>query len=122
VSLTGPEPLLLRPGMISLSELQAVTGTTWREGPAKSNESPGLHPRHYAPRTRFFVLKPTQREPEGRGRVLPMPSDPRMYAQILYAEMHAADVEGWDWIAVEEPPETPEWAAIRDRLKRASSI
>jgi len=121
VSLTGPAPALLRPGMISLSELQAVTGTKWATGPPKSNESPGLHPRHYAPRTPFFVLSPGQLQPAGRGRLLQMPKDPSAYAQILYAEMHAADLEGWDWIGVEEPPETPEWAGIRDRLKRASS-
>jgi L-threonylcarbamoyladenylate synthase len=30
------------------------------------------------------------------------------------------DAEGWEWIAVERPPETPEWAGVLDRLKRAA--
>jgi L-threonylcarbamoyladenylate synthase len=39
----------------------------------------------------------------------------------LYAVLHEADKEGWDWIAVVEPPDKPEWAGIRDRLQRASA-
>jgi L-threonylcarbamoyladenylate synthase len=123
VSLTGAEPVLLRPGMISLSELVEASGVKWltRSGEANSSESPGLHPRHYAPRTPFFVLKPGQTQPIGSGHVLAMPADRNAYARVLYAEMHAADGQGWDWIAVEAPPDSPEWAGIRDRLARASS-
>ncbi len=123
VSLTGMEPVLLRPGMISLRELEEASGVKWRtrSGEANSSESPGLHPRHYAPRTPFFILKDGQANPPGRGRTLSMPVDPSAYARVLYAEMHAADVHGWDWIGVEAPPDTPEWAGIRDRLVRASS-
>ena len=29
------------------------------------------------------------------------------------------DAKGYDWIAIEVPPETPEWEAILDRLRRA---
>jgi L-threonylcarbamoyladenylate synthase len=123
VSLTGAEPVLLRPGMISLSKLEEASGVKWltRSGEANSSESPGLHPRHYAPQTPFFVLEPGQTQPIGSGRVLTMPADPNAYARVLYAEMHAADGQGWDWIAVEAPPDSPEWAGIRDRLARASS-
>jgi hypothetical protein len=35
--------------------------------------------------------------------------------------LYREDKEGWDWIAVEVPPAAPEWAAIADRLWRASS-
>jgi L-threonylcarbamoyladenylate synthase len=123
VSLTGEQPVVLRPGMITQGELEAATGVPWslRIATASSSESPGLHPRHYAPRTPFFVLKPGARRPEGRGYVLGMPSDPARFAEMLYAEMHTADDQGWDWIAVEEPPDAPEWNGIRDRLKRAAS-
>ncbi|MBE0657850.1 MAG: translation factor SUA5, partial [Bryobacteraceae bacterium] len=51
----------------------------------------------------------------------PMPASPREYAAVLYLTLHNLDSEGHDWIAVEWPPDTPEWAGIRDRLKRASS-
>ncbi len=50
-----------------------------------------------------------------------MPRDPETYAAVLYAEMHRADAEGFEWIAVAEVPERPEWEGIRDRLKRAAS-
>jgi L-threonylcarbamoyladenylate synthase len=83
--------------------------------------SPGLHPRHNAPRTPFYVLEPGAARPSGRGRVIEMPSNRRTYAATLYAELHQADKEGWDWIAVERPPETPEWSGILDRLTRAST-
>jgi hypothetical protein len=54
-------------------------------------------------------------------RSLHMPRDPAHYAARLYSALHELDAEYWPWIAVESPPETPEWAAIRDRLQRASS-
>jgi L-threonylcarbamoyladenylate synthase len=123
VSLTGDQPLILRPGMITLAELEAATGVPWavRDSAAASSESPGLHPRHYAPRTPFFLLERGMQQPQGRGRVLEMPHDPTHFAEVLYAELHAADSDGWDWIAIEEPPDTPEWSGVRDRLQRASS-
>jgi L-threonylcarbamoyladenylate synthase len=49
-----------------------------------------------------------------------MPADPREYASVLYRTLHRLDTEGLDWIAVETPPDTPEWAGVADRLKRAA--
>lgn len=129
VSLTGKRPVVLRPGMITLEELQAATGIEWGEfRPAEPHiaaegaaESPGLHPRHYAPRTPLYVLAAGTTQPEGRGCILELPADPTAYASQLYAALHAADKEGWDWIAVAEPPQGPEWAGIRDRLLRAAT-
>lgn len=125
-SLRRRPPVVLRPGMISQAELEAVTGVTWDretdrphiEDPA---ESPGSHPRHYAPRTPFYLLAPGVAPREGRGRVIELPSNRVEFAQRLYAELHKADKEGWDWIAIERPPDTPEWAAILDRLQRAAT-
>jgi L-threonylcarbamoyladenylate synthase len=50
-----------------------------------------------------------------------MPAGAASYAAALYAVLHELDSEGWDWIAVERPPATPEWAAVNDRLRRAAS-
>jgi L-threonylcarbamoyladenylate synthase len=50
-----------------------------------------------------------------------MPADPQAYAAQLYSVLHELDHEGWPWIAVETPPDTPEWAAVLDRLRRAAS-
>jgi L-threonylcarbamoyladenylate synthase len=122
VSLRRDPPAILRPGMITPRQLEDATGLLWdREIDLPHvSESPGLHARHYAPRTPFFVLEPGASRPAGNGRVIEMPSHPNAYAAKLYAELHAADQQGWEWIAVEKPPETPEWAGILDRLTRAS--
>jgi L-threonylcarbamoyladenylate synthase len=121
-ALTRNPPAVLRPGMISQPELEAATGLVWVNEIASrdSRESPGLHPRHYAPRTPLYVLKPGEARPAGNGRVIDLPRDPHAYAAALYAELHNADAEGWDWIAVEKPPDMPEWAGILDRIQRAA--
>jgi len=49
-----------------------------------------------------------------------MPEQPEAYAAKLYGVLHDLDREGYDWIAVELPPNAAEWAAIRDRLTRAA--
>ena len=123
VSLWRDPPMILRPGMISQEDLEHATGMRFeREANLpKIMESPGMHARHYAPRTPFYVLEPGQPRPQGRGRVIEMSSDAPAFAANLYSELHRADQEGWDWIAMENPPETPEWAGIRDRLRRAST-
>jgi L-threonylcarbamoyladenylate synthase len=122
VSLRRVPPAILRPGMIAQTDLEAASGVRWEREVdlPQVQESPGLHPRHYAPRTPFYVLDPGATKPSGRGRILEMPDDPRAFGSKLYAELHKADAEGWEWIAVKAPPDTPEWAGILDRLTRAS--
>ena len=123
VSLAGEAPTLLRPGMLTMEDLENATAVKWsvRKSERDARESPGLHARHYAPRTPFILLRPGEARPQGKGRVLQMPSDAMRFAERLYAELHEADAEGWDWIAVEAPPDGPEWAGIWDRLRRAST-
>jgi L-threonylcarbamoyladenylate synthase len=50
-----------------------------------------------------------------------MPHEPQAYAQRLYAALRELDASGCQVILVEAPPETPEWAAVRDRLRRATA-
>lgn len=52
---------------------------------------------------------------------LRMPREPLGYAQRLYAALRELDGAGCESILVEAPPETPEWAGVRDRLMRATS-
>lgn len=123
VSLRRDPPAILRPGMISRDDLQCATGVPWERevNLPHISESPGLHARHYAPRTRLYVLELGAAKPKGKGRVIQMPTNPREFATHLYAELRKADTEEWDWIAIEKPPETPEWEGILDRLTRAST-
>lgn len=122
VSLHRDPPMILRPGMISRHDLERTTGLHWEVQEDKPHimESPGQHARHYAPRTKLYLLDEGVTPAHGKGRVIDMPHDVATYAAQLYAELHKADTEGWDWIGLRKPPQTEEWAAIRDRLKRAS--
>ena len=123
VSIEDGRVKLLRPGMISLGELEQVSVGLG------SHPSPGMHDRHYSPRTPLYL---GERPGSGLGawvwyrtrasatKDVQMPSDPTGYAARLYDTLHQLDQAGLDWIAVELPPETAEWSGILDRLLRAS--
>lgn len=114
-------------------------------GPARS---PGQLARHYAPRTPlelardaagriatlvgegrrlgWLTLRPD--DPEVRRLaasrdlvIVPMPADATGFAARLYATLHALDQRQLDRIVVDEPPDTEEWRAVRDRLSRAAA-
>jgi L-threonylcarbamoyladenylate synthase len=119
-------PLLLRPGVIPLPEIEALIGKVEvLDAPESgSHASPGMHPRHYRPSTPLYLLAAGERPPSGNGTSLrighEMPSDPLHYAACLYETLHRLDTQRLDWIAVERPPDTPEWAGVLDRLLRAA--
>jgi L-threonylcarbamoyladenylate synthase len=135
LALTGPRPRLLRPGMISREEIEEVVGeidTGSIELPG-AHPSPGLHEKHYSPATPLFLTDGERLPERGRGAYLwltqclpsgysqQMPADASGYAAILYETLHRLDDQGYDWIAIEAPPEWPEWVGVLDRLRRASS-
>jgi L-threonylcarbamoyladenylate synthase len=129
LSLAGERPVLLRPGMIGREELERHLGPLEVARQATgAHPAPGLHPRHYSPRTPLVLVSGGPPPRAGRGLYLshlpgaqaPLPAKPWDYAAALYATLHEADLAGYDWIAVEWPPETAEWEAIRDRLERAA--
>jgi L-threonylcarbamoyladenylate synthase len=57
----------------------------------------------------------------GFGRVSVIPHDPEAFARAIYAELHQCDEAGARLIVVEALPETSEWRAIADRLRRAAA-
>ena len=125
ISLVGA-PLLLRPGVIPLSEIEAMIGPVAiaAEPQSGAHAAPGMHLRHYRPRTPLYLLRADDRPPEGRGAWLrlgkEMPREPLAYAAVLYGALHNLDAQALDWIAVEQPPDGPEWAGVLDRLRRAA--
>lgn len=123
LSLAGPGAVLLRPGMAAKQQIEDVIGPVRAAefAPAAAHPSPGMHRRHYSPKTPLILVEHGRLPSNGRGIRLQMPADPREYAAVLYEKLHQADAEGWDWIAVEKPPDDPAWAAIRDRLQRAAA-
>jgi len=54
-------------------------------------------------------------------RVEALPDDPRGYAARLYDALHRLEDQGCEVIVIVRVPETPAWAAIEDRLRRAST-
>jgi L-threonylcarbamoyladenylate synthase len=129
VSIADGKLTLLRPGMIALGEMERAVAP---EG-AHPHPSPGMAARHYSPRTPLLLVDTPSEMPDRRGayvwwntsgltaRSLRLPANPVGYAQRIYSVLHDLDEEKWPWIAVEAPPDTDEWAAIADRLKRAAS-
>lgn len=136
---------LLRPGAIPRALIEQVLGVPVQHAQASASgahESPGMHARHYAPRTPLMLWQCGQALPPGNGVLLtmgatygnaadavglsthaalsPMPAQASDYARLLYARLHTLDAAHHDWIAVELPPATPEWAAVHDRLQRAA--
>lgn len=133
LSLASPRPTLLRPGAVTQPQIEDALGQALEIGGGKlegAHPSPGMHERHYSPRTPAFLALGAELPP-GRGAyvqwnreraaalVIPLPSDPAGYARQLYGALHQADQAGLDWIAIEPPPEGAEWAGVRDRISRA---
>ena len=125
LSLAGAATLL-RPGVIPLPEIEALIGpvSVAVEAGAGAHAAPGMHARHYRPATPLLLIGEGDAVPEGRGvrlRIgIEMPADPLAYAAALYETLHRLDAEGWEWIAVERPPDAPEWSGVLDRLRRAA--
>jgi L-threonylcarbamoyladenylate synthase len=134
LSLAGT-PTLLRPGGISREQLEKVIGPVVvasgvTEGP---HASPGMHAKHYSPRTRLLLSQNGDVPQSGRGAYLriahdsntacdvrQMPTPPQEYAQALYGTLDDLVLAHNDRIAVEHPPATPAWEAVLDRLRRAA--
>ncbi|MBS0278448.1 MAG: threonylcarbamoyl-AMP synthase [Proteobacteria bacterium] len=129
VSVAGGHVVVLRPGMIPASEIEAVAGPLRRyQKQAGGDPAPGMKDRHYSPRTKLVFGVPESgrgvylyvTEPAERVMSMAMPNDAAGYAAALYDTLHRLDSQGWDWIGVEPVPDTEEWAGVRDRLQRAS--
>ena len=102
------------------------------EAGGTAQRSPGQHRKHYSPKTRVVLVSRGHLPKGGRGAYLwldynavaagrqRMPAKSEEYAAELYSTLHKLDGQGFDWIAVELPPDLPEWEAIRDRLVRAA--
>lgn len=114
-----------------------------RSGPENLPRVPGTLDRHYSPQTELklveskaFLEQIEGFERDGKDTAVlsfhPAPflhknwilakNFPAHYAHNLYRNLRKLDNMGADLIAVEMPPETEEWAAILDRLKRASGL
>ena len=148
VDCTRGQPVLLRPGAITVAELAAACGQAVLQ-PQDLADSTEAAPRasgtlasHYAPRARVRLLSAPALQAALRdgattgGAIavyartvaphpaLPwrqMPPSAAAAAQQLFAVLRELDSTGVTEIWVETPPDAPDWAGVRDRLARAAA-
>ncbi len=140
VAFRGGVPVLLRPGGIPAEAIERLLGRALLAPDAAAPRASGTLASHYAPRTPtrlvagagFAATIATLPQPVAvlahaaarpahfHGAWLAAPADPVAYAHDLYASLRTLDAAGAATIAVERVPDAPAWAAVRDRLARAS--
>jgi L-threonylcarbamoyladenylate synthase len=143
VAFTGRAPMLLRPGGVPMRELERVLGAPLQGATADAPRASGTLASHYAPATPANLVAPDAVSAEvallaGRderpavlarlatppadfdGVWLAAPHDPAAYAHDLYANLRRLDAADADVLVIEDVPDAPQWAAVRDRLGRAT--
>ena len=151
INLAEMPPRVLRPGPISISELEEAIGPVAvfcgavEQGATQT--APGMSSRHYAPKAKLSILAADNflevmndlaRGGDkfaaiffGEGIPVPsdscgcvikrLPGDAKGAMAGIYAMLHDLDSIGCQRVLIQEPPQSAEWLAIRDRLSRAAS-
>ena len=141
LSLVHERPLLLRPGGLSVEEIERIVGKIEHqsEPQLKNLESPGLLASHYSPHTPFIL---EDSEPEsnddpktglllftgsgvksaGPVEILSPDGNTEEAAVNLYAAMRRLDKMGLDKIIAFKLPEEGLGKAVNDRISKASTI
>lgn len=142
IDVTSETAKILRPGKITIDQIRAITPC---ELTHKSEmKVSGNLASHYAPhiplkivdiddQSAFEKIMPQtaqqkvmvlsfQAEKCSRPNIdwKIMPQDPDQYAHDLYATLRAIEQEPYNWILVEQVPNTEVWRGIADRLCKAS--
>ena len=144
IAFTTATPMLLRPGGIGIEAIAAILGQVPAMADGSAPRASGTLATHYATRTpaqlvapdalraelaqledrdeRIAVLARSAEPPDAFDGVwLTAPRDAAQYARTLYANLRALDDAHADGILIEHVPDDAAWAAIRDRLARATS-
>lgn len=144
VDCTREQPALLRPGQIGQQALQAVLGTDLAKPDAASPRAPGTLASHYAPTASVRLLPAAALAaalvPAAGGQTAAvysrqalamsahckawrqMPVSAAATAHELFSVLRDLDALGVDCILVEQPPDSPDWDGVRDRLQRAAAV
>ncbi len=137
---------VLRPGRVRAAEIEQVLGMSLAEHFDDAPRVSGALASHYAPKTQTLMLATARlkmqlrafrqaqdrgpmrcvithsfdAEPAERVRVIRLAADAETWERELYALLRALDEERYGTLIIEAPPETPEWDAVNDRVKRAT--
>lgn len=140
VDLSGPRPVLLRPGRIDAQDIARVIGALPEAPGEEAPRAPGTLESHYAPQCPLRLVSAEQWDAalaaESRQRAvmafraqplgdaslrwIRMAPDPQACAHDLYANLRELDASGCEVILAEAPPPGPRWEGVRDRLRRAA--
>lgn len=144
VDVSGEHPAILRPGMITVSQIEAVLHAPLCKQEKNAPRVSGSLAIHYAPltpaklmtKTEIFsflqnvtvadlplvlLLKSALLIAKKGVECIVMSDDPKQYAHDLYATLRTVDQKNFKQIIIETVPDSFVWDAIRDRLYRASS-
>ncbi|MGJ8619443.1 MAG: L-threonylcarbamoyladenylate synthase [Methylophilaceae bacterium] len=138
ISVRHNEWQILRLGMITASELEAVAGIPPLKNQTSVPKAPGQHRLHYSPKTPIKLFESrdallTFAKIQVRCALLVigdkvisdhitfnLPNDAANAAEKLYDILHQMDALNLRSLLIELPPPAEQWLAIRDRLQRAS--
>lgn len=141
VDLTSAQPQVLRAGPISVAELETVLGVPVSAPKSHNVAVPGNVKAHYQPGKPLKIFNKAElqnalqqstdaviclyQSAEFTDLALPhsrqLPQDKAGYARLLYRSLFEADAMPGSQIYLEQPPQTPEWDDVNDRLRRACS-
>jgi len=122
IDLSGPHPALLRPGGIPIDQIEAIVGPCG----SSSTPAPGTLPSHYAPVTSLLIsntplIDRDRLVAQGRNVAVLLATDPKTYAQHLYAELRRLDGLGVEILIAQTAENVGLGLAVNDRLRRASA-
>ena len=135
---------ILRPGMISAEQIARVAGDATAASDTSVPRVSGSLDAHYAPCTTMQLLERSvfeitiEQARTGNERIAVLSfhaaptssqrlvwrqisNEPAAYAHDLYAALRELDATGCQQILVEAPPANDTWAAVNDRLRRATT-
>lgn len=145
LNLSSGRPEILRHGVITREMLEEALGCEVPDAGKDAPRASGRLKSHYAPKTKAELLpeealilraKALSAEglrlavlaPERLKAKLPevatfisAPESALAYGAFLYEALHKLDAAHADRILIAAPPSTPEWAAVDDRLGRATA-
>lgn len=148
LDLTASPPVILRPGGVTLEQLERVLGGVRMTAEAERlRHSPGTRYRHYSPRARMLLIEAwdeathpklleaalrdvttvgyigSDRDFVGPGRIVHriiLSPEAEIYARRIFAALRELDRRGVEVIVVEGVPEVGLGRAVMDRLRRAA--